>query len=89
MSLAQRDTLVSLLNVSLQSNATTAPFLSQAPLGREISIDMEQFVQWISEYKLPNDLVMPNNFDMYKGLRDPDLHVWTLRAQLRHVLGTT
>ncbi|GJU76845.1 hypothetical protein Tco_1273915 [Tanacetum coccineum] len=42
-----------------------------------ISIDREQFVQWISDYELPDDLVMPKNVGTYKDLGDPESHGWT------------
>ncbi|GJT57730.1 hypothetical protein Tco_0992784 [Tanacetum coccineum] len=36
-----------------------------------ISIDTEQFIQWILDYELPNDLVMTKNVGTYKGMGDP------------------
>ncbi|GJU50834.1 hypothetical protein Tco_1220389 [Tanacetum coccineum] len=49
-----------------------------------ISIGKEQFVQWISDYKLPNDIVMLKNVRTYKGLGDPDSHVWTFKGAIKN-----
>ncbi|GJZ05663.1 hypothetical protein Tco_0539456, partial [Tanacetum coccineum] len=76
---AQRDTLLSLLSVSPQSNATPAPSLAQSPPEE----DREKFVQWISDYKLPEELVMPKNVDTYKGVGDPDSHVSTFEGTIK------
>ncbi|GJW69021.1 hypothetical protein Tco_0123445 [Tanacetum coccineum] len=57
-------------------------FLSPDHL-RAISIDREKFVQWISDYELPNDLVMPKNVGTYKCPRDPDSHIWTFEGVIK------
>ncbi|GJX57317.1 hypothetical protein Tco_0287214 [Tanacetum coccineum] len=46
-------------------------------------VDMEQFVQWISDYELPDDSVMPKNVSTYKGQGDPDLRVWTFEGAIK------
>ncbi|GKC98347.1 hypothetical protein Tco_1168622 [Tanacetum coccineum] len=79
MSPTQRDTLVSLLNVSPQSTASPAPSLTQTPHKE----DREQFFLWISDYKLLDDLVMIKNVGTYKGLGDHDLHVWILEGVIK------
>nr|GEW63209.1 reverse transcriptase domain-containing protein [Tanacetum cinerariifolium] len=111
MSPDQRDTLVSLLSASPQSNVSLSPPNSGTPEEgnlvrlliksltkgkhkhhsgsstpghlRAIWIDMEQFIQWISNYKLPNNLVMPKNISTYKGMGDPDSHVWTFEGAIK------
>ncbi|GJS97148.1 hypothetical protein Tco_0804116 [Tanacetum coccineum] len=70
--------------IQVTSNITT--FLEQMAEERKLASsqappkeDREKFVQWISDYELPNDLVMPNlmtcyakNAAPYMGLRDPN-----------------
>ncbi|GJU81487.1 hypothetical protein Tco_1283852 [Tanacetum coccineum] len=48
---------------------------------RAISIDMEQFIQWIYDYELPYDLFMPKTVSTYKGLDERHSFIGELKQR--------